>query len=251
MKEFREKIDLIDEKILDLLIERFDLSIKIGSYKKINKLEIENLKREDEIAKSFPNLYKKNIENIYREIFKNSKHMQEKLFAYLDKNIVLIGMPGCGKTTLGEILSKKLKRDFFDTDKEFENLYGSPEEFIIREGLSKFRDIESEILRKFSKNKYGVISTGGGIVERKENLEILKDNSVIYYIDRDTDKLTLSGIQPSYKKDLYKLREKRENLYREFSDEIIKNNTDPQEAVGKLIESFNNDILVKARAGVL
>lgn len=59
MKEFREKIDLIDEKILDLLIERFDLSIKIGSYKKINKLEIENLKREDEIAKSFPNLYKK------------------------------------------------------------------------------------------------------------------------------------------------------------------------------------------------
>ena len=145
----------------------------------------------------------------------------------------------------------KLKRDFFDTDKEFENLYGSPEEFIIREGLSKFRDIESEILRKFSKNKYGVISTGGGIVERKENLEILKDNSVIYYIDRDTDKLTLSGIQPSYKKDLYKLREKRENLYREFSDEIIKNNTDPQEAVRKLIESFNNDILVKARAGVL
>ena len=170
MKEFREKIDLIDEKILDLLIERFDLSIKIGLYKKINKLEIENLKREDEIAKSFPDLYKKNIENIYREIFKNSKHMQEKLFVYLDKNIVLIGMPGCGKTTLGEILSKKLKRDFFDTDKEFENLYGSPEEFIIREGLSKFRDIESEILRKFSKNKYGVISTGGGIVERKENL---------------------------------------------------------------------------------
>ena len=113
MKEFREKIDLIDEKILDLLIERFDLSIKIGSYKKINKLEIENLKREDEIAKSFPDLYKKNIENIYREIFKNSKHMQEKLFVYLDKNIVLIGMPGCGKTTLGEILSKKLKRDFY------------------------------------------------------------------------------------------------------------------------------------------
>lgn len=251
MNEFREEIDKLDKNITDLLIKRFDMSLQIGLYKKTNNLEIENFEREEKILKSLEGPYEKKLKNIYKFIFKESKDLQKELHKLLQKNIVLIGMPASGKTTVGKIVAKKTNRKFYDLDEEFTGLYGNPERFIIEKGEEEFRALESEILKKFSDKNYTVIATGGGIVERQENYLPLRENSIVYYLDRDTDKLKLFGLQPSYKNNLYKLKERREKLYIRFSDVTIKNNSAPEDAALEIIKNFNKTRLVMLRAGVL
>ena len=100
------------------------------------------------------------------------------------KNIVLIGMMGAGKSTVGHLLDERLK-DFFylDMDKEIEKLAKKhiPEIFS-QDGEAHFRKLEHELIQKFSNYHNQVISTGGGIVENIENINLLKKNSIIFYL---------------------------------------------------------------------
>ena len=107
----------------------------------------------------------------------------------LDKNIILIGMPGCGKTTIGSILAKQLKIEFIDMDEYIQNTTSKTVGELFETGEEHFRDIETKACIELAKKKNILISTGGGVVKRSENIGILKKDSIIIFIDRPVEKI--------------------------------------------------------------
>lgn len=125
----------------------------------------------------------------------------ESLFKKILKdkeNIVLCGMPGCGKSTIGRVLAERLGRTFFDLDDEIVKAQGRPITDIFAEGgESFFRDVESEVLRKALAHRSGaVIATGGGAILREENVRLLKQNGRLYFLDRPIEQLMPTPDRP-------------------------------------------------------
>ena len=97
--------------------------------------------------------------------------------------LVLVGLPGSGKTTVGRQLARRLAIPFVDSDHAIENRLGcSVREYFEREGEARFRDIESEVLHDLSQNHTGVLSTGGGSVLRIENRQCLRERGRVFYL---------------------------------------------------------------------
>jgi shikimate dehydrogenase len=124
------------------------------------------------------------------EIFTSSPLNQQKIEHTLKtilaskENITLIGMPSCGKSVIGAIISELTDREFIDTDKLIEKKAGTQPSDIIRvKGEKAFRDIETEIIREISKKSGIVIATGGGTITREENILLLRQNGRIFYLD--------------------------------------------------------------------
>ena len=156
-------------------------------------------------------------------------------------NIVLVGMASCGKSYIGEVLAKKLDRCFVDIDKEIEKEYSlSPSEIITNSGEEYFREIETKVLSRFAKEKSLVIATGGGVVTREENYQVLKQQGFIIWLERDIKELTTVDRVLSAKYGISRLYEERKPLYEMFSDIVVKNdvNTD---VVSKIVEMYNNE----------
>ena len=152
------------------------------------------------------------------------------------QNIVLIGMPGCGKTTIGRRISKILGRKFVDCDAAIKQETGmSPKEIIITQGEEKFRDIEHQVLGNLTKETGAVISTGGGVVVRDENFQLLKENGLIVYIKRQISKLETKSRPLSANNNTAELYERRKAAYEGWSDYTVVNDNF-NEAVGKLLE---------------
>ena len=126
------------------------------------------------------------------------------------QNIVLVGMPGCGKSTLGKKLAASLNREFFDTDILIKQKEGmSPAEIIKTKGEPAFRDIEASVCKELSSKQGVIIATGGGAVLRKENVLNLKKNGLVFFIDRST-----SFIKPTDDRPLSDSKDKLEQLYK-------------------------------------
>lgn len=102
-------------------------------------------------------------------------------------NIILTGIMGCGKTTVGHMLGKRLNMKFMDMDEEIEQEHGTITGIFEREGEAHFRDIESAMALKLANLDALVISTGGGIVKRSENMEVLKKTGLVFFLDRPTE----------------------------------------------------------------
>lgn len=167
------------------------------------------------------------------EIFKDIKISEKELRKVRNEilmsklNVVLVGMPGSGKTTIGRALGKRLNKIHIDLDDEFLASYGiNPSQAIDIYGEDQFRYMESRIAMKVGKMKNIVISTGGGIVTREENYYYLKQNAVIFQIDRDVNKLSTRNrpLSQGGPKSLYKLKAKRQENYDIFGDYKIINN---------------------------
>ena len=155
------------------------------------------------------------------------------------KNLVLIGMPGSGKSTYGKLIAKELNKEFYDTDKVFEETFGStPKQVILEKGEPAFRDMESEIVATLSSKLGVVIATGGGAVLRENNRKLLKANGTVLFIDRDISLLPTDGRPLSKEYGVKKLYEEREPIYRETADITIKTDgtTIIKEAVKDIIE---------------
>ena len=153
-------------------------------------------------------------------------------------NIILVGMPGCGKTTVGQIIAQRLGRPLIDTDELIVRLAGkSIPEIFAEDGEEEFRRIESEAVREAGKTSGAVISTGGGVVTRARNLAPLHQNGRIFFITRDTKLLARGGRPLSLSGDLSKMYEERLPLYREFCDAEVENTT-PDETADRIIEIF-------------
>ena len=140
-------------------------------------------------------------------------------------SIVLIGMPGCGKTTVGRALAGKLGRTFVDLDEEIVRRAGmSIPEIFAREGEAGFRGRESALVREFGEHTGLVVSTGGGVVTRRENYIPLKQNGLLLHLRRDPAALPTDGRPLSQATAPEELWRRRAPLYAAFADGEIDNN---------------------------
>lgn len=161
---------------------------------------------------------------------------------YLDKvNVVLIGMPSCGKSAVGRAVASLFGKKFIDTDAEIYNATGkTPAEIIETDGERSFRDTETEIIKKFAYLGGAVIATGGGAVLREENVSALKSNGVVFYLRRDISLLTAAGRPLSKEKGIAKLFEERKAFYERAADFTADNNDDIASCAERIARSFNN-----------
>ena len=142
---------------------------------------------------------------------------------FATENIVLIGMPGCGKTTIGKLLAEKYGKPFVDTDEEVEKLTGrTVSDIITQDGEAAFRELETQVLAEFGKRSGQVIATGGGCVTQIRNYPLLHQNGRILYLRRDPHLLATEGRPLST--DLQQMYTLRDPLYDAFSDYIVDNN---------------------------
>lgn len=155
-------------------------------------------------------------------------------------NIILIGMPGCGKTTIGEMLAEKLEREFIDTDALIVQKTGMTiPDIFAKFGESYFRTLEHSCICDVGKLSGKVIATGGGAVTREENYEPLHQNGKIFYINRKITDLPTDGRPISQSTNLEKLYEMRLPLYRRFCDAEVKNDRPPEQTVCEIIKLYN------------
>ena len=179
-----------------------------------------------------------------RDLYFNTKmddNIIEKILEGINMskiNIVLMGMPGSGKSTVGNALARKLGRPFIDTDEviiEREGLHTS--KIIEQKGEPYFRDRETEVVMEVSKLQGYVIATGGGVVLREENMKALKQNGIVVFLDRNILNLSKDGRPLSQGEDaLQKLYKERIDLYTKYAD-ITADSNIPVEGVADSIVS--------------
>jgi shikimate dehydrogenase len=151
------------------------------------------------------------------------------------ENIILIGMPGCGKSTIGRLLAEKSGKIFVDADAEIEKLAKkSIPQIFAEDGEDIFRAFETQVLAELGKQSGLVIATGGGCVTRAENYPLLHQNGRILWLQRDLGKLPREGRPLSV--DLEAMYRARQPLYASFADFVIDNNGDPNTTVETILE---------------
>ena len=162
------------------------------------------------------------------------------------KNIILIGMPGCGKTTIGKKLSEKLGSSFLDSDQYIEETQKMTIPQIFEKfGEDHFRKMETDALKVLSKKSAIILSTGGGIVERTENIDILKNSGIVVFINRPLD-ILLSTVdtqkRPLLKDGRDKLKalyERRIDLYRAACHTEVLNDCEIEQTIENIIKEVH------------
>jgi shikimate kinase len=160
----------------------------------------------------------------------------------MKNKIVIIGMPGSGKTTLGKILAGELNIKFFDMDEYIINKTGKTTIQLFENGEEYFRDIESETCKELAQYDNILISTGGGVIKRKANIDVLNEEGLIIFIDRPVENI-LKDVDVSFrpllkdgKEKLLKLYDERYALYNEYAEEIVKNDSDVRVVIDRIKE---------------
>lgn len=160
------------------------------------------------------------------------------------QNIILVGMAGCGKSTVGNALAKFLGKKFTDTDEMIVQNEGiSIPEIFEKHGEDYFRVCETDAVKSVSKEKGLVIATGGGVVTREENFYPLRQNGIVVFINRDVEKLPTNGRPLSQQQGVKALFEKRLHLYRRFAHIEIDGNGTMQETaelIAKELEKYED-----------
>lgn len=155
------------------------------------------------------------------------------------RNIMLIGMPGSGKSTVGAALAESLGRRLVDVDERIVEMAGcSIPEIFAKDGEEGFRQIEHQALCEVSKESGLVIATGGGVVTRPENLDPMRQNSLIVWLLRDTALLPKDGRPLSQTNSLTEMFKVREPLYRAAADCIADNNGSLEDTVKQILEAM-------------
>ncbi len=166
----------------------------------------------------------------------------------MSKNIVLIGMPGSGKSTIGRMLSKKISMDYIDMDKYIEASENKTIKEMFQISEEYFRDVETKCAKELSKLNSHVIATGGGIIKRKDNIKMFKENGIILFINRPLDNIIHdidTNVRPLLaegKNKLYQLYKERFPLYKEYCDMEIINNDEILHVVEQIAELMGNRI---------
>lgn len=168
-----------------------------------------------------------------------NKQLITNLKAY-NLNLVLIGMPGCGKSFIGEKLAAATQRKFIDIDNEISAVAGKTISDIFKEdGEKYFRNLETELLKKYCKETNLVISTGGGTVLRKENRDIINANSGVIFLERPLNELEKKGRPLSVdNKTLEKMYDERKSLYEATKDISVTNNDNYEVIVNKILDEL-------------
>ncbi|MBQ7725838.1 MAG: AAA family ATPase, partial [Clostridia bacterium] len=179
-------------------------------------------------GRTFP---KSEIDRVYAEL------LREK------QNLVLIGMPGCGKTTIGRSVAEKTGRRFFDTDEEIVKETGVPIPVLFeRYGEPGFRKIEQQVIRRVAAEQSAVVATGGGAVLQHENMALLKENGKVLFLDRPLDQLAVTSDRPlsSNREALAQRFREREHLYRAEADLVADASHDLQTNLQEVLTLENS-----------
>lgn len=167
------------------------------------------------------------------------KSKTEEIMSTLSRqmsNVILIGMPGCGKTAVGAALAKALDRPFLDADAEIERAAGcSIPDIFAREGEAGFRKRETVALAELGKGSGAVLATGGGCVTRRENYPLLHQNGVIVWLTRDLSMLPSDGRPLSQQNSAETLYAQRRDKYAAFADVTVDNNGPLEDTVSTII----------------
>lgn len=157
------------------------------------------------------------------------------------KSIVLIGMPGSGKSSIGTFLAEKTGREFLDTDEEAEKIAGSsPAEIIKTQDEKSFRKIENEAVKSICKLSGKIIATGGGVVTNEDNFDAIRQNSTVFFINRDISVLPTDNRPLSQKNSLDDMFKIRLPLYRKFCDFEIDGNGTIEEVAQRILERIDS-----------
>jgi shikimate dehydrogenase len=170
---------------------------------------------------------------ITEEVYKKIKTGKEK--------IILTGMPGSGKTTVGKLLAKSLNRPYLDTDTLIEEKTGmTPAQIIASKGEPVFREIESEIICEAAQKNGYIIATGGGAILRPDNIRYLRSNGKLFFLDRPVEQLIPTEDRPlsATKEAILKRYNERYATYVSTADVIIENNETPEAAAHRVKMEF-------------
>lgn len=178
------------------------------------------------------------------ELFDHNKNYVNRIDEVTDcllrqqRNIALIGMPGCGKTTVGEKLASLSGRAFYDCDRELEKKLGMTiPEFFEKYGEAAFRKEETKLLLSLSKKTGIILSCGGGVVCREQNLDALKQNSIIVHLERPIELLPSNGRPVTLERGLIAIAAERMPKYEAWAD-ICFENIDADECAKKIQEAL-------------
>ena len=168
------------------------------------------------------------------KIIKIHNHLRMQM-----ENIILIGMPGCGKSTIGRLIAEKTGKTFADSDELVEKIAQKTIPRIFAEdGEWIFRDWETKMLESIGKQSGLVIATGGGCVTQERNYPLLHQNGTIYWLQRDLKTLSTEGRPLSQNADLQQLYENRKHMYLRFADHTVVNNGSPSDNVNAILEEY-------------
>ncbi len=170
----------------------------------------------------------------------NARERALALIRRQTRNVVLIGMPGCGKTTIGKALAGMLARPFFDADAEIEQAAGRSIPAIFQaEGEAAFRRMERDALRALCKQSGQVIATGGGAVLDAENREAMRENALVVFIERPLAALSMEGRPLSQSREaLAAMYAARLPLYQACADIAVSNTDAPQKTAAEIFDAF-------------
>lgn len=190
-------------------------------------------------------IYDKELYNNISSLLIDSLDVEKYHYAIIEKalkekrNIILIGMSGVGKTTIAQKLGECLHRRVYDTDKMIETKYGRINEIFENKSEDCFRLFEREMVTLVSQEYGCIIATGGGVINDDENMKLLKANGIIFYLERDIDKILVDDNHPLVRseEEKRKLFNKRQKIYEQYSDvKIINNEIDT--TIKKIIEKI-------------
>ena len=161
------------------------------------------------------------------------------------ENIILIGMPGVGKTTVGKALGEEMGRTCVDVDHELEKEIGDISTYITEQGEPAFREKEAEMIAKFGTQTGLVISTGGGCVTVPKNFAHLRQNGRIYQLTQPVENLSTSGriLSSGGIERLRELEATRTPMYESFAQCIVEHNRNAPETVAAILEDFEANLL--------
>ena len=157
-------------------------------------------------------------------------------------NIVLIGMPSCGKTTIGRLVAEKTGKAFVDLDEEIEKREGrTVPEIFEQSGEAYFREVESAVAREVLSRGGQVVATGGGTPIAEKNRYEIRKNGFVVYLTRPLDRLETDGRPVSESEGVERIFSERDGIYKSVSDAVVKNETSAEKAAEEIVKSYEKN----------
>ncbi len=240
LQDYRRELDRLDGEITRLFAQRMAVSAQVADYKRACGMKVLDVEREvsmfERIETRLPPELTGYGTALYAEVLALSRARQVRLAGREQENIILVGMPGCGKKTVGALLATALRRPFVSSDRLVETLTGlSIPDIFTHMGEDSFRALETRSLALLCARSGCVIATGGGCVTRPENLPLLRMGGRIVWLRREVETLAKEGRPLSLTHDLHEMYAERAPLYRGCAEAAVSNNGTPEKTVQEII----------------